>query len=227
MRKTSLACAMAALAMTGAFAAERAPPPKLAPGAAQRVLSLQPRIGPRTRAVVAQEAARIVSNGSFSFLQIRADIEAADLGAQGAGDIDALVQLVLLQAALDAETDLRNGIAAAQANIAQRKALRSLTAAMRRNERVMSALAAEDYARRSEASPIAPAYSLDAPTGLAGLDDRIATDQGDLERLNPAGDGFHLHLQMQMDHLAQMQALLFNLLKAADDVTAGVANTLK
>jgi hypothetical protein len=225
MRKISVACAMAVLAVTGALAAERTP---MAPAMVQRVLALQPRIGPRTRTVIGQEAARIVTSHFFSLLQIRTDIEEADLGAQGGADIDALVQLTLLQAAVDAEADLRNQIVALQANIAQRKTVRSLTASMRRNERVMKALAAEEYARRGPPSPIAPVYSLDTPGGgLVGLDDRITADQSDLEQPNLTGEALQMHLHIQTNRITQTQFLLSNLLNAAADLTASLANPLK
>jgi hypothetical protein len=221
---------IAALAAGGlcftASAAERArPAPRLTPGVAQRIATLQGRVGPRSRAFIAQEAANVVVSGGFSLVRIRTDINDADLGVMGGGDIDALVQMVLLQAAIDAENDLRAQMTALQATINQKKAIREPVADARRSEQTLKALATTDA--RSHPIFVAPVYSLDSATGLTGLDDRIAADQdatvapGALNELQP------LRLQMVLDRRYKMLELISNLLKAAADTSAAITANLK
>lgn len=229
MRKMAMiyALALGGLCLT-ATAAERTRGPRLAPGVVQRIGGLQGRIGPRTRGFVAQEAARIVTGGGFSLLQVRMDIESADLGAANGGDIDALVQLALLQAAADAESELRDQINAMQAALNQKKAVRELGADTRRNDQTLKAQSSADYARLSQAGVIAaPVYTLDSPATLSGLEDRIAADQDDLDSLGSLGEIQQLRPQMLMDRRAKTMELLSNLMKASSDTSTAVAGNLK
>jgi hypothetical protein len=221
------ALALGGLCLT-AVAAERVHMPRLAPGVAQRIGGLQGRLGPRTRDFVGQEAAKIVARGGFSLLQVRMDIESADLAAANGGDIDALVQLALLQAAVDEESDLRGQINAMQAALNQKKAMREAGADGRRNGQTLKTQSSADYARLSQAgSVVAPVYNLDSAAALSGLDDRIAADQDDLDSLGTLGEMQQLRLQMLMDRRAKILELLSNLMKAASDTSAAIAGNLK
>lgn len=226
MRKTVIALILGAAALS-AFAAERARTvPRLTPGTVPRISGIQGRVGPRSRAFIGQEAAKIASSRSFSLVQIRMDIEGADLGAAGRGDIEALLQLVMLQASVDAEADLRNQINVMQATINQKKAARDAVGAAHRNEHTLKAEANTDYGRAALIGSIsAPTYTLDS--ALATLDARISADQDDLDSLGELSDIQQLRLQALMDQRSKALQLLSDLMKAADDTSAGITDNLK
>lgn len=226
MRKSAIAVLVGAVALS-ALAAERAHTvPRLSPATVQKISRGQPRVGPRSRAFVGQEAAKIASSGSFSVAQIRMDIQGAGLGSAGDGDIDAIVQLVLLQASVDAEADLRDQIAGMQATINQKKAAREAAGAAHKNAQALKAQAGADYNRPNAVGLIAaPAYTLDS--ALASLDERIAADQDDLDSLNELGEIQQLRLQALADQRSKALQLLSNLMKAASDTNADITQNLK
>ena len=228
MRITCHACALAALAVVAVCPAQAEPVgPSLTPALVQHVQALQPKVGARARILIGQEAARVLAGDGFSLLQIRTDLGAADIGVQNGSDIDALVQLVLLQAAVDAETELRREVNALETDISRRKVLRGLTAAMRRNARIMRVQAGV-LAQPSPMVQTPPIYSLDTPgAGVGALEDRIAADQDQLTPLTQQVQAGQFHLRVQMDRIARTQTLLSNLLKAAADMTANLASPLK
>ncbi len=123
------------------------------------------------------------------------------LEAPSTGDIDALVRIVMFQAAKDADADLRAVEAAMRAVNKAKEALRQGIAAEK-------ALAGEKL-RKSD------------------LDEITAHSKAGLDSLSELGETESIRLQMAMDRLSKMMTTLSNILKKNSDTAQSITQNLK
>jgi putative addiction module CopG family antidote len=172
--------------------------------------------------------------------------------AGGAGsDIEALVQIVMMEAAQEAEAELRAILAETQARNAAKKALRELLGRVKRdqaaNELRREYEAALDFSRglgseRAYHRVRLPVADPEAPGGLrwvaadlAGekitrlsqLDCAAAELQDKLDSLSEMSDMLSLRLQMLMDRRAKMMETLSNIMKKMGETAETLVGNMK
>jgi hypothetical protein len=158
-------------------------------------------------------------------------------------DIEALEFLVLMQAAQDADKDLKNIMAEVQKHNQQKQALRQLLDATKqaKSQSANSAPSAVcatpacqsllGQARQLSAS----AGQLPHPVRLPATEHLTNADvaaiqqqaQDNLDSMNKMGETDSLRLQMAMDRMSKMMTTLSNLLKKVSDTSSSVVQNLK
>ena len=228
-----------AVASLGALQAQAAAPlrlavaPKLGPVAQQRVVAAVPKLGPRSRDLVAREAARIVRTGDVSEGAMRSAIQNADLGVLGSSDIDALMTLIMMQTAKEADDELREQMAAMKAELEQKKTERDHLNAVKGQQAVLAGRVTA--ARVAGAAPVVnipppppPRFTLSpGPGSLSALDDDLAELQAQKDSLGELGEEQQLRMQMLMDRRTKAIETLSNLMKKFSETAGTIVGNLK
>jgi hypothetical protein len=201
------------------------PQPTVAVSSEQRALTSQSKLGPQSRAFVAREGARLAAGGDASEATLRANITAANLGSLGNDDIEALMMLVLMQAAQDAQDDLRSVMEETKAANAQKQELRTKGAA-RGAPAVSNPPAGAILNRPMLKAAAQPAYTLDRP-GRPPLQTQIDQLKPQLDSLSDLSDVEQLRLQQLMDRRQKLFETLSNLMKKFSDTQSAIVSNMK
>jgi hypothetical protein len=235
MRLLVLAAAAAAFSLPAQAATaplRLAVPPRLGPAAQQRIVAAVPKLGPRSRDLVAREAARIVRTGDVSEGPVRSAIQTSGLGPLANGDIDALMTLIMMQAAKEADDELREQMEAMKAATKQKQAERDHLNAVKGQQTTLNGrLVAAGIAPAAPALRIAPLppprFTLDAyQRGAQSLDDQIDEEKAQKDSLGELGEEQQLRLQMLMDRRKQAMEILSNLMKKFADTSDTITKNL-
>lgn len=211
-------------------------PPVLAQmpaGAEARAAQLMQRIGPQTRNWIRQEAAREHAAGTASESAARRAVTSnPSLGGLPGGDVEALVFLVLMEAAKSAQEDQK-------AMMEQMKQVNEAKAALREKTRQAKRANAElaTNARRDTKAPqgmaarpaMGPQRSAAQPTPLpkAQFDRQLRSAKDDYESLSEMEESQSLRMQMAMDRRTKLMATLSDILKKMSDTGSGITKNLK
>lgn len=233
--RVPMTVAAALLSASAAFAQTPAPFP---PGAEAREVQLMARVGPQTRAWIAEEAHKQSGQAEISEQAVTADIRGstAVLGNLSNADIEALMFIVMMEAAKSAREDLRSITDGVKAiNDAKAKAQPRQTLPNAQQARIAAA-----GANRESASTFAPqantkyasvkfarADVTPKPLPKAEFDARLAAARSSLDNVSEMGEIESLRLQMAMDRHSKMMQMLSNLLKKMADTADGIVQNLK
>jgi hypothetical protein len=191
----------------------RLPPPTAQ--AEQKIAASQARFGPQSRAFAVSEGRRLAAGAPFDEASLRASIARANLGAGSDGDIMALAQLVMMQAAQEAADDLRAQMQAIKDGQKQRTALRGRAVVQGAGN-----LAA------GQARPAPTLSVLDRPTRTS-LNQQFNELKTEMDSLGDLSEEQSLRIQMYMDRYAKFMEMLSNMMKKASDTQAGIISNMK
>lgn len=209
-------------------------PAQVPAGAEAAAARLLQRVGPQTRNWIRQEAAPEHAAGTASESAARRGVGAnPSFGALPGGDVEALVFLVLMEAAKSAQEDQK-------AMMEQMKQVNEAKAALRHrmqqtkresaelagNARNRDANAPQRIAARPALSPERAAVH-PRPLPKAQFDRQLRSARDDYESLNEMGEAQSLRLQMAMDRRAKLMSTLSNMLKKMSETNATMTSNLK
>lgn len=133
-------------------------------------------------------------------------------------DIEALVQLLAMETARQADQDLREVMAEMQARNDEKKAMRESSQASRK----LQMQARQAAAGMESAKPLATTDT--AAREVAGVEAHPAAQ---LDSLSGLGENEQLRMQMAMDRRAKAMETLSNLLKKSSDTASTITGNLK
>ena len=206
MRKSLSLAVVLTLAFMGAMAQTI---PALPPGSEAVEARLMIKVGPQMRAFMRQEVAR--QRGNQTFEDSLAARAVRGRGNLNDADIDALMFLVMMEAAKSAQEDLKSIMDGV-------KAINDAKASNRRTARTNAA--------RPRAAINRAAISV-VPRSKQDIDAEIERVKDDLDSMSEMGEMESLRLQMAMDRMSKMMSTLSNLLKKISDTNATITQNLK
>jgi hypothetical protein len=199
--------------------------PALPPGAQVREQRLQAAVSPRVRQWVAAEADRQRALPLPDAAAIAATARTGFPGATDA-DVDALVFMVLMAVARDADQDLHVQMDAMRAMNEQKRAQREAARQMRAQQEAQRGQARDEYAARQAIAP-APVSRVDA-RATAPLAKGQAPELADADgAIGDVGEEVSLKLQQQQERRQRVFATLSSLMKKFADTEAGISANLK
>jgi hypothetical protein len=205
MRKSLSLAAILTLGIMGAMAQTI---PALPPGSEAVEARLMIKVGPQTRGFIRQEATRQRGNQTFSDAAASRSVQGLNLDG---ADIDALMFLVMMEAAKSAQEDLKSIMDGV-------KAINDAKASNRRTARTNAA--------RPRAAINRAAISV-VPRSKQDIDAEIERVKDDLDSMSEMGEMESLRLQMAMDRMSKMMSTLSILLKKISDTNATITQNLK
>ena len=140
-------------------------------------------------------------------------------------DIEALVQLVLMQCAQDADADLRDAMEQVRAANERKAAMRESAATRKAASKGLPASARAEYA--GAIRPQADQISRVAPTGPGISPPAQAASEPDLESMSEMSEMNSLRLQMLMDRRSKAFETLSNVLEKSSDTASTITSNLK
>jgi len=230
-RRLLLGCAL--LAFAPSLPAQVAPPLQVAPlavrahppGAEVRDQQLQAVVSMRVRQWVAAEAERQRAMPLPDAAAIAANARAGFPGATDA-DVDALVFMVMMAVAHEAEQDLRAQMEAMRAMNEQKRAQREAARQARDQQEAQRAQARDEYAARQAIAP-ASASPVDARATAAlakGEEPELAmADRG----VDAVGEEVSLRLRQQQERRRRIFQTLSDLMKKFADTDGSISANLK
>jgi hypothetical protein len=172
------------------------------------------------------------------------------LGNRGGGDVEALVSLVLMQAAKSAQDDLRKLLAEMQNAEERKKALREAFDRLKRQESALEARLKTRFSALPGSTPCHPPDCGLTPAELsailshpissklpvrkfqpvatvADLNALESQMKNELDSMSEMGETESLRLQMAMDRLSKMMTTLSNVLKKISDTSQSIVQNMK
>jgi hypothetical protein len=176
-----------------------------------REAKLMQQIGPQTRAWIAQEAAREAQMQELTEVAALSAVraKAPTLGKLSGGDIDELVALVMMQAARDADEDLKTMLDDLQKINKAQAALGQSRATANASRRLVAQ------------QPIQP-----RPLPRAEFDSRLAVLLNDKDGLEEMSGTEQLRLQMVTERRSRVMETLANLMKKLAETSASLSQNL-
>ena len=229
LRRLLLACAL--LAFTPSLLAQVEPRLQVAPlavpahppGAEARDLHLQSAVSMRVRQWVAAEADRQRAMPLPDAAAVAATARAGFPGATDA-DVDALVFMVLMALARDADQDLHAQLEQMRAMNEQKRAQREAIRQAREQQQAQRGQARDEYAARQATAPVT----------AARVDARAPLPKGETPELAEADDGLgdlgkevSLKMQQQQDRRRRIFETLSDLMKKFADTEGNISANLK
>jgi len=231
-----------------------------APEITQRFISLQRELQPSARSWVEEQARREMQRPTPDLAALRVQVRSRFAGSEASAnsvhpqppkatnipsgaDIEAMVFVVLMQAANDTDQDLQQIMAEVKAETAAKQKLRDLA-----NEVIQEAASARPGATRQpcrtsicqslpgELSPLAVTTArtkhpvrIAVPGNLtyAALQQLGAQMQLQADGLDDLSQQDQLQLQMLMDKRSQFEQMLSNIMKSQQDTASSVVSNLK
>ncbi|MEI8291579.1 MAG: hypothetical protein WCH99_19090 [Verrucomicrobiota bacterium] len=185
---------------------------------------LIPALKPAVREWISQEAKKTSRSSVLSEAAVKADIQTRFAGQSLAGgDIEALILLVMTEAAQDAEKDLEAAMAEMKAANEKKSDQREAANKLKRGESGIKAAARQEYTRPA-------ATNLQVRPGWVkpqSVDQAVDSAKAKLDSKSELGETESLRLQMAMDRLSKLQATLSNLLKKTSETQSNIVNNLK
>jgi hypothetical protein len=188
-----------------------------------RIARLAPHFGPASRAFIARRAAAIANGREFSAPDIAGAAQDEGLGPLNSADIDALVEMVLMQVVADAEQDLRDQLAAMKNQSDEKKTLRTAKTMQRTQRNISSAILLRPRYTLDRYAAGGASFARDA----SSLDDALADARNRLDQMNDMGEMEQLRLQMMMDRRAKALEALSNIEKKNADTAVAIVGNLK
>jgi hypothetical protein len=193
-------------------------------GAQARDQRLRSAVSVHVRQWVAAEAERQRTVPFPEVPAIAATAQAAFPYATAA-DIDALIYMVMMAVARDAEQDLREEMAAMKARLEEKRAKREAVRQAREEQAALREEARDEYASRQAAGPAAAPRLEPRATATLAQDPRPEVARSDA--LGDLGAERSLRLQMLQDRRQQALETLSNLMKKTSDTEATISANLK
>ena len=222
---------------------------EIPPEMARRVQTLHSKLQPSARGWVEQQAKLESQKQSPDAASIAAAARnrfpGPNSGASSmhAMDIDALVAIVMMQAASDAEKDLQNAMAQMQAATKAKQQVRQLMQQMQAEEAAMRSQIKNEYcqtvpcrelpSRLKELSAATATFPhpvrITAPADLtaANLSTLVNQLKSDLDSMNEVSDMTSMRLQMLMDRRSKFIETLSNLMKKIDETSSSILQNIK
>ena len=227
---TGIVLALALLTASGAMAQDRNAFP---PGAEQREAQLMQRVGPQTRAWIAQEARREAAQPELSEQMAIASVRAnaAEFGNLGDGDVMAIAFIVLMEASKGAHEDLKAIIDVVKSNNEAKERARQRQTKVRTDAAISQhAIQASGSSPAIARKPVPAASRVDTaarPLPKVQLDSHVDKAKSDPDSLSEVSDTESLRLQMAMDRLSQSMSTVSNMLKKLSDTNASITRNIK
>ncbi len=231
---SSCARVLLALALFTASGAMAKDLPEFPPGAEQREAQLIKRVGPQTRAWIADEARHQAAQPELSAQMVVASVRAnsALLGKPGDDDIMEIAFIVMMEAAKSNYEDLKSIMAAvesvneAKAKVGQRDTV------INHSKAAASQLAKPARARsaatvRNPMPTSATATLSIRPVPQAQPDKQIIKAKDNHDSLSEMSETESLRLQMATDRLSKTMSTLSDLLKKISDTSSDITGNLK
>lgn len=195
-------------------------------------------LSPGLRSWVATQARATLDSGADpdpDLISHDAQVRLAGQDFSGA-DIEALVQLVMMECARQADADLREAMAQMRAANERKAAMRETAKAQRE-----AAQSASTSARAELASPAASAICVDPPcqphavlaqprpelANVGAAAGQSPPPAADSDSLSEASEIMSLRLQMYMDRRSKALEALSNLMKKQSDTSSTIISNLK
>lgn len=172
------------------------------------------RASPAVREWV-QEEARRQTHGEPSALAAEAAARERFGGDLSGMDVEALVQLVMFQAAQQAEQELRDQIAQMRAANQQKRAQREAAQKMHKDQAASRDAIHAEYAHAETSG------------SRADLDANDASDKDDIDSLGDLTEMQQLRLQVYMDRRQKAYEMLSNVMKKQSDMQDTIIGNLK
>jgi hypothetical protein len=194
-----------------------------------RKAQLHPHFGPKTQAFIAEEARRELTARAISIEAVQLAVVRADLGTNGPGDIEAVMEAVMFQLAADAEDELRDQLAEMQKALAAKTAERDKIAKLKAADSKIDSQASKEFSGLRSSRRIAPGYTLDQYMGgrRASVADTDRQLQAQLDSMGDMGETDQLRLQQLMDQRAKALETISNLMKKQSDTNQAIVGNLK
>jgi hypothetical protein len=165
----------------------------------------------------------------------------AVIAAFGDMDIDAIVAVVMLEAAKDAQADLKQLLDEMNKLNEQKRKLREYTDTLIARRAAMSKDAAAEYRARTSVPAVqkTPFLQLEyaryepltpvdpSRLTLAELDVLIADSQAELDSMGKSGERISMMLQMAMDRVSKFMTMVSNIMKKVNDDASSIIRNLK
>ena len=188
----------------------------ITPAAIQHRDAIASKLSPTARLKLQNVATSLRQSPTISEVSARAAILSAFPGANlGAADIDALMFVVMMDAAQDAQKDLN-------AIMAEVKAIDKQKESLRQELSKLNALTNSTHVRKARV-PLA-SFNVPPPLPKGATVDQM---KDRLDSLSELGETESLRLQMAMDRLSKLMQTLSNLEKKAADTASSIVKNLK